>query len=132
MKHKILNLSLVLTSLIGYLEWGTDSKMFLFQGEMEILSKLFTDPTSVAHPFTLLPLFGQLLLLVTLVQKQPNKILTYTGLGCIGILLAFMFVIGLMSFNVKILLSAVPFLVTAVFTIRHLREKEPLPGAGNV
>ena len=39
MKHKILNFSLVLTSLIGYLEWGSGSKTFLFQGEMEIISK---------------------------------------------------------------------------------------------
>ena len=123
MKHKILNLALVLTSLIGYLEWGTGSKMFLFQGEMEILSKLFTDPGSVLHPFTLLPLFGQILLLVTLAQKQPGKWLTYIGLACIGILLVFMFVIGLISFNYKILLSTLPFLVTAVLTIRHLRRK---------
>lgn len=124
MKHKILNLALVFTSLIGYLEWGTNSKMFLFQGEMEILSKLFSDPDSVIHPFTLLPLFGQILLLVTLAQKEPNKILTYIGLGCIGLLLAFMFVIGLISFNYKILLSTIPFLITAVLTIRHLRGKQ--------
>ncbi|MCK6694856.1 MAG: hypothetical protein L6Q97_22485 [Thermoanaerobaculia bacterium] len=132
MKHKILNLALVFTSLIGYLEWGTDSKMFLFQGEMEILSKLFSDPDSVIHPFTLLPLFGQLLLLVTLAQKEPNKILTYLGLGCIGLLLAFMFIIGLLSFNYKILLSTIPFLLTAVLTMRHLREKKPLQSTGNV
>ncbi len=91
---------------------------------MEIFSKLFTDPNSVAHPFTLLPLFGQLLLLVTLVQKQPNKALTYAGLGCIGLLLGFMFIIGLIGVNYKILLSTIPFLITAVLTIRHLRIKQ--------
>lgn len=120
MKHKILTLTAILSSLIGYLEWGIDSKMFLFQGEMEILSKLFTAPRSVLHPFTLLPLIGQLLLLITLLQRQPGKMLTYSGLACIGLLLAFMFVIGLISLNFKILLSTLPFLITAFLMIRYL------------
>jgi len=123
MKSKILNLSLILTSLIGYLEWGGNNKMFLFQGEMEIVSKLFNNPTSAIHPFTLLPLIGQILLTFTLFQKNPSKILTFLGFGGIGILLLFMFVIGLMSANFKILISTVPFLVTGILVIRYYREK---------
>src|SRR5690606_8621190 len=103
----------------GYLEWGKDNQAFLFQAEGEILVKLFNNPESVIHPFTLLPMFGQILLLITLFQKTPGKILTYLALGCIGLLLMFMFVIGLMSWNVKILISTLPFLMTAFFTIRH-------------
>ena len=82
MKSKILNLTLILTSLIGYLEWGQDMSMFLFQGELDVISKLFTDPLSVLHPFTLLPLLGQILLLITLFQKNPSKVLTYVGIYC--------------------------------------------------
>ena len=44
MKHKILNLALILTSLIGYLEWGGGNSMYLFQGELDIVRRLFTDP----------------------------------------------------------------------------------------
>jgi len=119
MKSKILNILLVLTSLLGYLEWGRDNKQFLFQAEAEIVSKLFSDPTSVIHPFTILPLAGQILLLITLFQKTPNKILTFIGIGGIGVLLALMFVIGLISLNFKILSSTIPFLVTGWLTIRH-------------
>ena len=43
MKAKLLNIGLILTSLIGYLEWGTDQSMFLFQGEWDVLTKLFTE-----------------------------------------------------------------------------------------
>jgi len=75
MKRKAYNLGLLLTSLIGYLEWGGNNNTFLFQAEGEILSKLFTDPGSVVHPFTLLPMTGQLILIVTLFLKEPTKII---------------------------------------------------------
>lgn len=124
MKSKLLNGILILSSLIGYLEWGKDKKMFLFQGELEIVTKLFTDPVSVVHPFTLLPLFGQLVLAITLFQKVPGKILTLVGLGCLSLLLVLMFVIGLINLNYKITVSTIPFLVTGVMIIRyHLKNK---------
>lgn len=119
MKAKILNLLIVHASLLGYLEWGKNNKIFLLQAEVEIVSKLFNDPTSVIHPFTILPLAGQILLVTTLFQKSPNKILTFIGIGGIGVLLGLMFVIGLISLNFKILLSTIPFLVIGYLTIRH-------------
>ena len=122
-KRKILNGLAVLTSLFGYLEWGGGKSAFLFQAELEMIGKLFSDPVSTAHPFTLLPLFGQVLLLVTLFQREPSRLLTYIGLACLGLLLVFMFVIGLFSFNFKILLSTVPFMVTAVLGIIEARKK---------
>jgi hypothetical protein len=123
MKKKVLNGCLILTSLLGYLEWGVDNRMFLFQAEIEVLTKLFKDPLSAAHPFTLLPLFGQLILLFTLFQKIPGRLLTFIGLGCLSVLLLFMFLIGVISINYKILLSTVPFVVTAILTMIEIRKK---------
>lgn len=123
MKKKVLNGCLILTSLLGYLEWGVDNRMFLFQAEIEVLTKLFKDPLSAAHPFTLLPLFGQLILLFTLFQKIPGRLLTFIGLGCLSVLLLFMFLIGVISFNYKILLSTVPFIITAILTMIEIRKK---------
>ncbi len=122
MKLKILNILLIITSLIGYLEWGGDNHIFLFQGESEIVYKLFTSPGSVIHPFILLPLIGQILLLITLFQKSPNRKITYISIAGLGLLLGFMFIIGLISFNVKILLSTIPFLIVVVYSFRHLLE----------
>ncbi|MBK7867734.1 MAG: hypothetical protein IPJ75_12585 [Ignavibacteriales bacterium] len=122
-KH-LLNLLLVITSLLGYLEWGKDERIFLLEGEILIISKLFTDFTSVIHPFILLPMAGQILLIVTLFQKSPSRLLTYLGLGSIGILLFFMFLIGLLSLNYKIFLSTIPFLVTGFFVIMKNRKQK--------
>lgn len=121
-KNKTLNLCLILFSLIGYLEWGGDNSMFLFQGEIDLIQKFIENPTSIIHPFILLPFFGQAILVYSLFQKTPSKFLTYLGIGGIGILLLLMFFIGLISFNFKILLSTLPFLVTAILTIIHYRK----------
>lgn len=123
-KSKLLNLGLILASLIGYLEWGQDNHMLLFQGEAEIISKLFTDPLAAVHPLTVLPLLGQILLVISLFQKRPGKVLTYTGMGCIGILLLFIFFIGIISLNVKIFFSAAPFLFLAGWIIWENRKKK--------
>jgi len=122
MKSKSLNALLIVTSLFGYLEWGTTNHTFLFQAEWDIITKLFVSPTEVAHPFTLIPLAGQVLLLITLFQKRPSKLLTYLSIAALGLLLGFMFIIGLMSLNYKIILSTLPFIVTAVITIKHSRK----------
>ena len=125
MNLRILNLCLILTSLIGYLEWGVDNHMFLFEVEFEILAKLFTDPLSILHPFVVLPLLGQLLLLITLFQKEPRKLITFIGMGCIGLLLGLMFIIGIIDLEIKILLSTIPFIVTAVLVVLSFRKKKP-------
>lgn len=123
MKAKILNSLLFVTSLLGYLEWAGNNHLFLFQAEGEIFSKLITDPKSVIHPFILLPIIGQVLLLITLFQKTPRKVLTYISIGSLGLLLAFMFIVGMMSLNFKIIISTIPFLVTAVYTIVYYRKR---------
>ena len=96
--------------------------MFLFQGEADVLKTLFADPQSAMHPFILLPLAGQILLVITLLQKTPGRLLTYLGMTGIGVLLLFMFFIGFLGSNFKILLSTLPFLITAFFVIRHNKK----------
>ncbi len=123
MKAKILNLLLIITSLFGYLEWSGNNSSFLFQSEYDVLTKFFTEPKTVVHPFTIIPLVGQILLLITLFQKKPSKMLTYIGIACLGLLLGFIFFIGITSLNFKILISTLPFLATAIYTIFYLRKQ---------
>jgi hypothetical protein len=121
-KAKILSALLIISSLFGHLEWGQNSQLFLFQAEAEIFTKMLTEPLSVLHPLTVLPLLGQVLLLITLFQKKPSRILTFIGIGGIGILIALMFFIGCIELNFRILLSTLPFLALAFFTIRQFRK----------
>lgn len=120
-RTKLFIAGMIVSSLFGYLEWGGGNHMLLAQAESEILSKLFQDPMSVLHPFTVLPMLGQLLLLIALFQQKPSKVLIYTGMGCIGILLLLMFAIGIMGFNIKVLASTLPFLIFGVLCVLGLR-----------
>lgn len=126
LRKKLMNLLVLLSSLIGYLEWGGNNSSFLFQVELEIISKLFTDPLAIVHPFTILPLLGQLLLFITLFQSEPAKILTYISIGGLGVLLGLMFLIGLIDLNFKIIISTVPFLMVSYLNIRFYNSRNSL------
>lgn len=123
---KLLSVGLILFSFAGYLEWGKGHSMFIIQGEFEIFYKLFSDPTSILHPLIILPLTGQILLLVTLFQKEPKKILTFTAIGCISTLFLLLLFIGVIDPNFKILLSSIPFLVLCSCTIFVYRKEKPV------
>lgn len=128
MKLKLLNALLVLTSLMGYLQWGQNEHLFLFQAEIDIFKKFLSEPLSVLHPFILLPFAGQLLLFITLFQKKPNALLTYIAMSALGLLLGFMLLIGVMILNTKIIVCALPFLFITVLTIRELRKQRKQVG----
>lgn len=121
---RIINISILLTSLVGYLEWGTDNNTFLFEAEAEVLRKFLINPLDVIHPFVLLPFFGQVVLIFTLFQKTPGRILSLTGLAALSVLMLLLFFISIISFNWKILASTLPFIITSVFAVRLHWKKE--------
>ena len=116
---KALNFSLLAVFQLGYLEWGHGNKLFIFQGEAEVLRKALVTPMEVLHPFILIPFFGQLLLLCTLFQKEPRRWMTLTGVACLSTLMLLLLVIGVIIPNVKILAAAIPFLVVASVVVRQ-------------
>jgi hypothetical protein len=123
MKSKLYSLLLLITSLLGYLEWSGNQHIFLFQAEIEVFSKLFSNPLSILHPFTILPILGQIVLLITLFQEKPRKALIYFSISTLNILLVFMFIVGIMAMNFKIIISTIPFILLSLLTIRYYKEK---------
>lgn len=125
MKAKLLNLGLILSSFIGYLEWGADQSNMLILMEWELIKLFVTDPLSALHPFTIIPMLGQILLLITLFQKTPDRLLTYLGLGFLSLLLLMVLLVGFLAMNFMIIASALPFVVIGVLTLMHLRKMKP-------
>jgi len=124
MKSKILNFLLILFSLFGYLEWSGNQHIFLFEAEIEIFSKLFINPKSVIHPFIILPIIAQFLLLITLFQNKPSKKITYISIFGLGLLVYFLLFVGLISLNYKIIISTIPFVLLSILTILHHRKQK--------
>jgi hypothetical protein len=126
---RVLTLSSLIFSCFGYLEWGAEESGFLLQMEISILRSGAVQ--SLIHPAFIIPFAGQMLLLLTLFQSQPKHWMIYTGIGMLAVLLVFVFVIGILSGNFRIILSALPFILSSSFLIAHIRsirQKTKSPG----
>ena len=126
-KLNIILLLLFLTSFFGYLEWG-ERQEFIFQMEFDVLKKIFTNPASVVHPFIVLPLLGQIILLIALLRKQTNKYLILLGIFGIFLLYAMIFIVGILSMKFKIMFSVLPFFILALIWLKtHFLRKNLNP-----
>lgn len=102
-------LGLFLSSFIGYLEWG---KMSSYIGEIEygLLLQINDSLEAFLHPFILMPLLGQLCLLILLLIRKPK--FSWVVIVSIGIVLLFLLILlaGLLSRNLKMIFSTLPYL----------------------
>lgn len=116
LKNKTLIFLLVLSSFCGYLAWGNNQSSFLIEVEYDVIRKLFVKPKSVLHPLILLPLIGQAILIISLFQKGNERKLMFTGIVCLSILFLFILIVGILSFQIKIIVSVLPFLSLALYS----------------
>ncbi|MBK8620639.1 MAG: hypothetical protein IPN79_02495 [Saprospiraceae bacterium] len=123
MRIKILNVFVIVSSLFAYLEWGGGHESFLFESEWMVIGKLLSDPGSVLHPFIILPLTGQVLLVITLFQQFPSKKLIIAGTIMLGILLGFIFIVGVVSGRISIIVSTIPFLIFSALLLKEVIKR---------
>lgn len=124
LKIKFLIILVVVSSFFGFLEWG-NKHYFLIQIEIELILKATSDFKSVIHPFTIIPFLSQLLLIVSLFQVKPNRLLVSISIVGLLLLMGFIFFIGIIVLNWKIILSALPFLIVSIITfITLLKNKK--------
>lgn len=112
-------LFLLISSLFGYLEWGKNEHSFLIEAELSLIQNFWINPASILNPFAILPLLGQLGLLVAVLLKSPPRWLVVASTSSMLLLLGFMFLIGLFTVNQKIVLSTLPFVGMAVLVLLH-------------
>lgn len=114
---RIWNILLLFSFLFGYLQWGKDHHLFLFQAIGELYSKAILNPMSVLHPLTILPFIGMLLFLLTIFQKTPSRIITFAGAIGMSSIMLMILLIGILGPNFKMLLSTLPFFTFLFFVI---------------
>lgn len=125
--QKILTIALLFSFLIGYLEWA-DRSAFIFQVAYDILFSK-GKAGSFSHPLVLAPFIGQLLLLISLFMKQPPRWLVITGIVLQGIMMFFILLTGILSLNIKIIASTLPFILLAV--MRFPKKRKPRINTGH-
>lgn len=122
MNLRWISICLLIAFLLCYLEWGGGNSGFLFQMEYKILNGKSSWSDTFAHPAVLLPFCGQLLFLTAAIQRKPGKKFILCGIILSGLLIAFVFLIGILSLNYKILLSTIPFLLISAYFIMKYKS----------
>jgi hypothetical protein len=120
---KILNIILLATSLIGYIEWPVDHHIFTFQLEADLLWKQ-EHRAAFFHPLILIPFIGQILLVFTLFQKKPSSLLTYIAIACLSSIMLLLLLIGMLKLNFQMIICAMPFVAVSIFSIVYLRKQK--------
>lgn len=119
--NRLLNLGLLIAFQFCYLEWPNHS-MFVFEAEYDIFSKTESLFNNLMHPIILLGLITQLLLLLGFVLKYFNKKMNNIAVLLLSILVLFIFLIGILDWNYKIITSTTPFLILAGIYFTKLRK----------
>ena len=119
--NRLLNLGLLIAFQFCYLEWPNHS-MFVFEAEYDIFSKTESLFNNLMHPIILLGLITQLLLLLGFVLKYFNKKINNIAVLLLSILVLFIFLIGILDWNYKIIISTTPFLFLAGIYFIKLRK----------
>lgn len=120
---RFINLSLLITFLFCYLEWPPNNSTFIFQGEYEIFTNTKNWVSNFTHPLILLGLIAQLILIHAVINPKINTKLNHLGVIILTPIVLLFFVVGLLSFNYKIMASTLPFLALVVYYVVLARRK---------
>ncbi|HND86990.1 MAG TPA: hypothetical protein PK971_01610 [Saprospiraceae bacterium] len=122
MHQKLALLCTLLSPLLGYMEWGGGHSAYVWQVEYDLLRGTGVQADTLSHPLVLLPLLGQVLLLALVFMTRPARRWVWVGLSLVGVLMLMLTVVGLLAFHPRILLSVLPFWVSAGWCVSVFRR----------
>ena len=120
---RIINIGLVLAFSLCYMEWGQGNSSFIFQTEYTLFTESEKLLSSITHPLILAGLIGQILLLISAIRKTPNRIVNMAGILILSPVVLLVLLAGSLSLNVKMIISALPFVVLGVIYFLKYRRK---------
>ena len=120
---RIINIGLVLAFSLCYMEWGQGNSSFIFQTEYTLFTESEKLLSSITHPLILAGLIGQTLLLISATRNTPNRIANMAGILILSPVVLLVLLAGGLSLNVKMIISALPFVVLAVIYFLKYRRK---------
>lgn len=120
---RLINIGLLIAYSLCYLEWGGGNSSFIFQAEYDLLSDRDKLLSSLTHPLILAGLTGQILLLYSIFKKTPNRLLNTIGILILSPVILLALLAGVLSFNMKIVASTLPFVILSVIYFVKSRKK---------
>ncbi|CAM3477362.1 hypothetical protein FLLO111716_13155 [Flavobacterium longum] len=117
---RLFPLGLLLTFLFIYMEWG-NNQQFVFQMQYDAIANIANNASSLSNPLVFVLFFAEILLIIALLQRQPNRIFILAGTVLLlpYVILAFL---GGLAGHPKVWLSTFPFLAMAIFFFVKFRR----------
>lgn len=122
-KLRLLNGGLLISFLFCYLEWAGGNSTFIYKAEWDIFTNLNNLQQNFSHPIILICLFGQVAILYSVLATNPIKWINVTGVILLMVFVFFLWLIGWMALNKKMILLNFPFLAFAFFFLKLNRRK---------
>lgn len=120
---RLANIGILISSLFGYMEWGKDQHSFLFEIEYELLFGQKNLLETITHPIVLASLCGQLLILYAAINNNSSKKLNILGMILLGLIMLLILLAGILSANLKMTGSTLPFLVFVILLIVVIKKE---------
>lgn len=114
MTLRLLNIAMLLSFLLGYMEWGGGNSAFIADVEWTVFTSGDNFLNNLFHPVILPGFVGQGLLLYAAVAKRPRKWINVTGIVLLSLIMLLILFTGVVSASLWIILSVLPFFAFAV------------------
>ena len=122
MQRFLIFLTVVASSLV-IVHWGMFNEAFLIQYEwMTLMHCLQASPTWSTIPI-FVTIVGQLLLIISLIQKKLKKPLLYTGLALTSVTVVQLLLAGILSVDYKMVGSSLPFVLLVILLLPTGKKK---------
>lgn len=122
---KLINLGLFLSFFLCYLEWGGGQSIFIAQTAYELIFVQGFSWNTAFHPVILSAIVGLLILLYAAIVRNPNRWVNILGVVLLSAVVFIFFLAGVLSGNLRMIGSNLPFLVLAgVFFVLGYRERK--------
>lgn len=125
-KKQLLTAGLFISFFLGYLEWGKDSAAFVYEGFIEVISNSKGLKSNFTHPLIVLPLIGEFIFILGAFNSRLQNKWLITALVLTGLLYIMILLAGILSMNLKMILSATPYILFAIGLVNEIRKEKKL------
>lgn len=122
--RQIITLLVFISFFFCYLRWPPNNAAFVFEAEYEIITNTNNWLSNFTHPLILIGLLAQLLMLYCVLNKEVSiKVNTIAILLLLPLVVLF-FVVGLLSRDLIIASSTLPYLLLTLYYFIHLKRTQ--------
>jgi len=120
----LIHIGLIIAFSLCYMAWGKGQSATVAGMEYYLLFRRGLSFDTATHPVILAGLAGQICLIISAVRY--NKIIQLAGVLLPGLIVLLVLLAGVLSGNILMIASTLPYLLLAVLLLRCIRRGEKL------